>query len=88
VFPRLGHLAVLFIEEYRYSEKTFHRNVKFCPRTGYISCRFLWPGPPHQLLPVQEPAKEKVDTVSADFPYGDKILRRGEKYSRRNGTSQ
>jgi hypothetical protein len=25
------HFGVLFIEEYRYSEKTFHRNVKFFP---------------------------------------------------------
>jgi hypothetical protein len=30
------HFGVLFIEEYRYGEKTFHHtgNVKFCPRTG------------------------------------------------------
>jgi hypothetical protein len=34
VFRRFVHFAVLFIEEYRYGEKTFYRNVKFCPRTG------------------------------------------------------
>jgi hypothetical protein len=28
------HFGVLFIEEYRYGEKTFHCNVKFCPRMG------------------------------------------------------
>jgi hypothetical protein len=28
------HFGVLFIEEYRYGEKTVHRNVKFFPRTG------------------------------------------------------
>jgi hypothetical protein len=31
---RVVHFVVLFIEEYRYSEKTFHRNVKIFPRTG------------------------------------------------------
>jgi hypothetical protein len=31
---RFMHFGVLFIEEYRYSEKTFHRNIKIFPRTG------------------------------------------------------
>jgi hypothetical protein len=31
---RFVHFGVLFIEEYRYGEKTLHRNVKCFPRTG------------------------------------------------------
>jgi hypothetical protein len=56
-FRRFVHFEELVIDKYRYGENIFPRDVKFCPRTGYISC-------------------------------GDKILRRGEKYSCRNGTCQ
>jgi hypothetical protein len=59
-FCRIMHFEVLVIDKYRYGENIFPRDVKFCPRTGYISCGFLWPGPPHQRLPVREPAKDKI----------------------------
>jgi hypothetical protein len=68
VFCRFGHLAVLVIDKYRNDEKTFPRDVKFCPRTGYISCGFIWPGPPHQLLPIREPAKDKWWYDVGGFP--------------------
>jgi hypothetical protein len=31
---RFVYFGVLFIEEYRYGEKTFHRNIKYFPCTG------------------------------------------------------
>jgi hypothetical protein len=46
---RFVHFGVLFLDEYGYGEKTFHRNVKFCPRTGnlptayqHLSLMFLY----------------------------------------------
>jgi hypothetical protein len=37
------HFEVLVIDKNRYRENMFPRDVKFCPRMGYISCGFLWP---------------------------------------------
>jgi hypothetical protein len=39
-FRRFVHFGVLVIEEYQYGEKTFHRNVKFYPRTANTPTAF------------------------------------------------
>jgi hypothetical protein len=44
-----------------------------------------WPG---DFSPYANSLKTNVYTLLADFPYGDKILRRREKFSRRTGTLQ
>jgi hypothetical protein len=89
-FHRFVHFEVLVIDKYRYGDNIFPRDVKYCPRTGYISCGFLWPGlDPHtNFSPYENWLKTNVDTLLPDFPYGDKILRCGDKYSRHNGTCQ
>jgi hypothetical protein len=86
VFRRFSHLAVLVIDKYRYGKNIFPRDVKLCPVRGELfvivyvlhSCWFLWPGPHTTFSPYGNRLKKNVDTLSADFPYEDKILRRGE----------
>jgi hypothetical protein len=43
---------------------------------------------PGDFSPYENSLKTNVDMLVADFPYGENILRYGEKFSRRTGTLQ
>jgi hypothetical protein len=43
---------------------------------------------PGDFSPYKNSLKTNVDTLSADFPYREKILLYGETFSRRTGTLQ
>jgi hypothetical protein len=71
----------------------------YCPFNVYITkysthsndiflADFFGPARHAKFSPYENWLKTNVDTLSADFPYGDKILRCGEKFSRCNSTHQ
>jgi hypothetical protein len=89
-FRRFVHFEVLVIDKYRYGENNFPSDVKFCPCTGYTAflADFFGLSPHTNFSTCENRLKTNVDTLSADFPYGDKVLRCEGKYSCHNGTCQ
>jgi hypothetical protein len=51
-------------------------------------CKQMSLARPGDFSPYKSSLKTNVDTLSADFLYGEKILCYGEKFSRRTGTLQ